>query len=740
MLTLIFIMFGCGGDTPSKTVTDNNTSLAETSTIEDNSMVPTLYDYNSDTTAIRKLDNSQVNNFEDIDILLNSLKNNKEEFDKQIDKFVSEILSFNKPVDNKPSYAPRGENKGILINVHNNQIDYSSYILNGDVDGDYQVDFKDIALLKKALFENSTDSKYDVNNDGRLDIKDLIYTTARLNSEIVYFDFYDKDLNRLNIARRDINSSKKVVYNGKENKILVIAKDENGASGYVNGGLNDSNQEWYHKNGWVHTGIDKIIPKLSKDNSSNNMIINTVRDVINIDPDPYLLGWHLSVKYVEVGGIDDFDANEYGIESWRWFFDGEVKPKINSHFTTTNMNHPPKEFLSNMQFIYQIGSTNGKKNEVKAQNSTYKHHYTLDGEKVTIKRMVQATTVLFESKADKLFKGNINSNYTVKGKVTLERVGPTPKKEKFEGEVKDNEFEVKDVPFGAYDIEIETACHCKFNIAKNYIFDSETSIANLLLADTKTKANLTLTIVNSANNPQKNKTVEIEQKACLDQGTGSNSAIFSESGKTDSSGVVTFDSVFVGDYRVKVDGNYVQDIHFCKESQQNIIINPKWRLKVNMSSQCTTGSITFKKFTLDCNKPISLGGATTSGDFLLCGAVDKDFYDFRTTSRSDEKVEVSYSGGLSYDSGLSPLYFYEKGLTINAMNKNYCDSGMSMQVGVMYVPGTPYQSADHCNGTLPFNLVNTISQNKRVTWEKEGNGLNCNFVLEPCKDEECNGY
>jgi len=747
--TIVLLFMACGGGGSDHTDTNqtvqehnNSSSSEEIVTLEDNSNVTPLYNYSSDGTLIRTLDNSQVNQYEEIEILLEKLKNDQKhtEFDAKIDQFVNNILTFNRPVDAIPSYAPRGANKSLLVEVNNGQIDYSSYQLKGDVNGDYHVDFEDIKALKTALFEGSSDLQYDSNGDGRIDIKDIVYTTAHLNSEIAYFDFYDTQKHRLDIPQRTINDPKTVTYSGSASTILVVAKDENGASGYINGELSDSSLEWYHQSGWqieeiseTNTSKSTIMKK-----SANEIIIGTSREVVNIEPDPYLLGWKFSIKYTTTGGLEAFESEQYGIESWRWFFEGEIEPKIKSHFMKTKMEQPIIKYFNNMQYIYQIGSRMGKTNEVKAKDFIFKYNYTLDGKRVTLKRIVEACSVLFESQADKTFKAIINTSETIKGKATLKRVGPTPKEEEFEGEVNDNEIEVKNVPFGAYDVEIKTQCGCKIELEKAKVFEDESGIFNLSLDSNKLKAQkLTLIVTDNHNQPLENKEVELDPKDCLDQGRGSNSFFSSQTGTTDNVGQVDFEDILIGEYRVLVDGKYIQDIHFCENDVQEVTIDPLWRLKVEMNSECLEGTATVKKFSLDCQD-----GLGTDPLGTICAYVE-DGIDTRTNSTD---VSFSYTGDLTFNHNGNSLEFYNTGITVSGDLNDYCDQGavageyMSSGSIATVMPNSNQQGSEICNGNLPTQALQAIENNEKYSWNNTNHGLSCNFTLEPCQNEACGAY
>ena len=712
LTTALFIGCGGGGGSTAGTTSGNSSSTPSAS-------VTPQYNYAEDTTSLRELNNSAVNQYKDIENELKKLTK-QSEYNAILDKFITDVLSSTTSADKVLSYAPRGGDRSLNIVVTNAKIDYSNYRLNGDVNGDYSVDTKDISLIKTALF--NSDNAYDSNGDGKLDITDLIYVLARLNSEIAYFDFYDSKYQKLSINRRSINDSKIVSYDGNLSEVVVVAKDSNGASAFSDT-LSDIDEVWYKKSGWKYsdsTLIDESNPSNAPSLrvASSVMVRNAVRSVTGIEPDPYLTGWHFSVHYVETGGFDGF--GEEGINQFSMFLT-QGKDKIDSHFRKSNMGNPGKVFEDKTQYIYHIGSHNGKTNEVKADDLTYADAYTLDGEHVTIKRVVHAASVLYESGADKTLKGKINTSATLKGEITLERIGPSPKEESFKGEVNSNEVEVKNIPLGEYKSQMTTACQCPLELG-DILFDSPDTQVNYTIDDSKLKVRLTINVVDSSDVPQENRTVEIEQEACLDQGSGGNSAIFSKSISTNDLGEATFENVDIGDYKVKVDGKYIKTVHFCETSEERVVLDPKWYLKISINAldPFGSGSMTLKNFSYKCD------GAGNDIYGKTCTAVYNDSPD----------VRISYSGTIVKDSGLQPLFIYEKG-----MDANFKFSSFDMQSGVMI---NTFTGASGFNGSACYapwkdeysnNLANGKAFNIFITGADTAG--TCNLDFKPCTKELC---
>lgn len=716
------LLIGCGGGGSSNKKNDTNQS----SIFNNNSDVSSIYDYAKDTTALRKLNNKRVNSYKDIEEKLKKATDEKS-FNIILNQFITEVLFGSVSTDKILSYAPRGKDRSLIVDVKNGKIDYTKYTIKGDINDDYSVDMKDVALMKTALFNN--DVSYDVNGDEKLDLTDLVYLLARLNSEIKYFDFYDTKYQKLPLARRSVDDSKVVDYSGKLTQIVVVAKDENGASGFSDT-LSDIDKVWYKKSGWKYSEsrlISESNPLISskifelKDNSSvsnsaSRMVLRAVRAVTQITPDPYLTGWHFDIKFVETGGFDGF--GETGIDQFSWAIK-QGKDKIDSHFRKTNMGSAGKKSQSLTEYVYHIGSTSGKSNEVKADDISYVDAYTLDGEKVTIKRVVHASSVLYESSADKTLKGRVNAPVTLKGSITAKRKGPSPKEDDFTGTVKDNKVEIKKIPFGDYSFSMKTECQCKIDLG-NFIYDSKSAQTNFNLDANKVKATVTIDVVDSQMVPLENKTVKIEQMACLDQGSGSSSAIFSENAPTDDLGEVKFENMPIGDYKLSVDGKYIRTIHFCQNSSERVILNPKWYLKYSANAigvPFETGYMIVKGFEYKCDKE--------TGSPLLgknCTMVYND---------SDD-VTIEYGGSFS-KSNLAPLEIDEHSLQANYHIPNI-GSGkvlfMSSQANGTF---NGYTCAGKWNSSYSNKLKNGVAFN--ITESSDAG--TCKLEFKPCTDNLC---
>jgi len=703
LVAFMALFIGCGGGGGS------GSSEQTTPDDEHTPVVTASYNYNSDGSAARTLDNEYVNTYTAIEQKLKTLKNDKASFTQELNIFISQVLEGATSNDKVPSFAPRGDSKSLIVAVKDSKIDYTSYTLKGDVNSDNSVDFDDIDELVDALFSSSQTSIYDVNNDGSVDIKDIIEMAARLNTHIAYFDFYTTSGQKLDIAARSVSDTKIVDYSGSETQVMVVAKDENMASSFEST-LSDIDDVWYKQSGWEYQGMTEI----ANTRASKVALVNSAIDeALNITPSPYLVGWHFSVDYVETGSFADLD--EYGLTGMDFYFN-KAKDKIDFYFRKADMDIAPRSYLSKVRFLYHVGSTHGKQNEVSGKRVGFKQHYSKNGETINIRQYAGAFSVLYESLADKTLTGTITKEPKLNGTITLHRTGPD-KEDDFKGTVTDNQIEVKNLPFGEFTSKVEDACLCSYD-GKNTVFDEGKT--NLSFELDSTKANVVLTIVDSSDNPLKDKVVELKAKECLKQANEGSSPFFDSI--SDGNGKVYWSNVLIGDYEVYVDNKKIKDIHFCENYNDKIVLNPLWKFHATYASPLGGGSMTVKRFPIDIDK-IDETLPNTQGVPAFIVFVGNDYQSY------PEKTTISYSG-LAYDPDLSPLLVASDGVDWHAL---------------LYVGGSqPYQigsisgSSDlPCSGVLPADFESKVRAGESASWTAGKYGYTCTFLFEPCQNEAC---
>lgn len=163
-----------------------------------------------------------------------------------------------------------------------------------------------------------------------------------------------------------------------------------------------------------------------------------------------------------------------------------------------------------------------------------------------------------------------------------------------------------------------------------------------------------------------------------------------------------------------------------------------WRLHINfVMPSMASGTVTYKNFTLNCDDPIH----TYGGDD--CAYLSStDYTDVRLANEGKPSLATaSYSGDLAVDSELEPLIIDSEGIHFNALNTS--ESGyMFDQVGsLIRESSSSHGPVSRCFGNFAANTLSNIKAGKQSEWSSmtKGDGFAyCDFVLEPCKDKECN--
>lgn len=594
LVTLIAV--GCGEDNSTKNKKDPNIPQESTEIVENYNL--TLdYDYNSDGSATQELLPLHVNRYEDVQNKLNTLNNDKEAFDNYYEWYIGDLISTQRAIDSHPSYAPRGNGKSLVVIVSNKKIDYSAYKLLGDFDANGEVNFKDEALLKEAIYQNNHDSKYDMNIDGKVDISDMINLIARIATEIKTFDFYTLTGEKLDIPSRNFTSTRSFAYDGGEQSVMVVAKDINNVSGFESG-LSDIETLWYIES----AGSSKNKQKEGLEATSPERIafVRETLAYIKQDPEPYLLGWKISVKfrttdgfYLEMDsqGLIDMDGDSYF---------GTLESEINPHFRDTTMDKETKRLLEKNRYLYHIGAGRYEKDEkvdgkydfdlsadsfrthVKAFRKTLKTSKTVNGKTIFISSIAHGSSVVFTSDADKTLSGFIKEDGELiqdKGKIKATRIGPDPEDVSYESEQLNHaEYKLENIPFGAYKIEYERGCGCVEIIDDEFIFSENREYVDEDFDIEKKEVTVKLTILDKDQNPLTGKNVKIKSDACLvDENT-----FFDTS---DSSGKVEFNEVPIGKYIVYVDDEESSTINFCNDYNGNVFAEQLWDIDVSFTGR-----------------------------------------------------------------------------------------------------------------------------------------------------------
>ncbi len=218
------------------------------------------YDYTAGGSNVRLLAGDAVNNHTTRQEKLSALIDAQDytTFHNIFEYYIIELLDTPSSDESNLSSAPRGDSKSLLIDVVNGEIDYTGFILKGDINFDSKIDFDDIEALKAALFAERSTDEYDVDSDGIVDIRDMIFLLARIGTEVSFFDFYTPTGEKIvAIPTRAVSDPQTVAYTGTETQVMVVPKDVNKASGFTSG-LSDSDDAWYKQTGWVYQDDDFV--------------------------------------------------------------------------------------------------------------------------------------------------------------------------------------------------------------------------------------------------------------------------------------------------------------------------------------------------------------------------------------------------------------------------------------------------------------------------------------------------
>ncbi len=584
LLSAILLLVGCGSDdVEKKNIDANRTEESNVTTPPKNTSVdytiPLKYEYNKDGSATQELAPLYVNKYKDVQKTLDTLVDDKEKFENQYEWYVGDLISTQRAIDKHPSYAPRGDDKSLIVTVKDGQIDYSSYQLKGDIDENGEVDFEDEQLLKEALL--GSDDKYDINGDGIVDIKDTIDLLARLGTEIKTFDFYTIDGAKLDIASREFSDARSFSYGGTENTIMVVAKDANGVSGFTSG-LSDIGTLWYV--GISTQKQQRLMQKeegLEATNPDRIKFVKEALKAIEQEPNPYLLGWQIVIKFTTLDNAYlELDAN--GILDMDTFFFQPMEDKIDSHFEI-NMGETklPRTLQKDKYFFKRGINLDGVTVQVKAYRGVVKQKYKVNGEPIISKSTAYANSVIFSSKPNKTLSGFIKEDGELikdKGKIKAHRIGPTPKEEDYKDGLEHAEYKLENIPFGAYKLEYERACGCTETIDNEFIFSKNRAYVDEDFNIDKKEVKVKLTVRDKEQNLLKGENVKIKSGECLDE-----KKIFLDT--SDNAGKVSFDEVPIGKYKVYVDDVESGTIDFCKEFDGEAMGEQLWDIDAKYEEQ-----------------------------------------------------------------------------------------------------------------------------------------------------------
>jgi hypothetical protein len=196
-----------------------------------------------------------------------------------------------------------------------------------------------------------------------------------------------------------------------------------------------------------------------------------------------------------------------------------------------------------------------------------------------------------------------------------------------------------------------------------------------------------------------------------------------------------------------LESDYTQELQAKVDELEEKIDNDTcestlWRLHVNfVIPSLMSGTVTYKNFTLDCDDPIE--NDPFFGD--VCAYLStSDYTDVRMwDSGKPSLAEASYGGSLAVDSDLEPLMIYSKGVVFNALNTSQSGEVLPQVGSQVWEYHYNHGPIDSCFGNFAADTLSNIKAGKKSEWSSMSKGdgyAYCDFVLEPCKDENCNAY
>ena len=570
-------LMGCGSSDSKDVPIEDNTTINE---LVDYS-IPLTYDYNKDGSSAQRLAPFYVNKYNEIQKKLNEKKGDSVEFYSILSGYIGALYLGTDSLSKLPSYAPSGKSKSQVVTVSNGQVDYSSYRLKGDIDFNWEVDFEDLKLLSEVILNDVDTFQYDINGDGKVDTADVIDLVARLGNEIKLFDFYTTSGTKLNLASRTVDEEKHFAYTGSETKIMIVAKDRNGASAYESG-LSDITDVWYKQEGWK---LENSIPKIptdtlyTKENNTYNWNIEPT-DRYSILPGtylqshPFLVGWEYNIISVRpFKSVDAFSLTSEPLSS----FIKNIETNIENYFVKTDMGHKVKKHATKQIYYYNIGALIDEKYS-HLQKITITSNYVRNGQVIELKNWYLWENDIYYSPKLYMLVGDLKKDdgTEVKGTVMGERIGPD-KEDAVTGDIQNSSFGIDSASFGTYNLTYIDECTCTDDLGE-YIFEEEGKTPEFKVSTNKVKVKLELT--DKDGDPLGSKVVKIVAKGCVS--SDANEKSFSSI--TDYHGNVDFSNVPVGDYMVYADGKEKSPIHVCEAYNGQLKSEKLWDIDMEFEA------------------------------------------------------------------------------------------------------------------------------------------------------------
>lgn len=727
------------------TIKDINSTASETNPTSE------AYDYNKDMTAFLKIKQQVCNDWQNAlsdinDTNISDMQNIVEAYKA----YLSNALEKD-PAQNELIYAPRGNAGEFEVNVTNGQIDLSNYKLPGDLNGDGNVSQEDADMLINALAMKSiiqpNVEQYDLDKDGVVDVRDLLYLGARLLTQVKYFDFYTIDGTSLGLPSLayedrytpiDINSSVSTV--------RVVARDENGAS--------SSKDEKITANEWYKDY--KVLGKKLAKTYTCPVAPEEFLSLFATAEGKYVVGFMGSVSFIS-GHL----ANKQGIieDTLVGCFPDIIymylTSKTHKYFVPTDMGYNVKfggnkitlamvdGYRLSSDDIKDIKTYNAKtaalQYEVHAKNKKVMSRFLHNGKYINVYAMLRLNAVFRESLKKFSMKGKITRNtqdkYQDCGKIRYDRFGPASQKDSEKTNLLNDtapsttKYNFSPIlSMGHYHASIVWPKGSERVLDSNFIVKQENDTKDFHIP--LSKGDITGHLYTFNNKPLKNKEITI-RSTCDDS--------YTKEVQTDGQGYFKFEEMEIGEYEIVLDNEPKAVVYQPGGgTTKDIKDKPYWKITIKYSSinPFGSGTLSVKRFKLDCEN------ATDDGSGYLLGKVCTEIHDDGTVidniENDDDKAKITYSGKLINDPNLNvPLIITTYGVAFNAAIKTAKEL-QPEQIHSFTTKQSSFNSVYACRGVFPDidNALKLIKENGKIHFKTFGNST-CEFTLEPCKNDSC---
>ncbi len=689
------------------------------------------YEYDSDGTAMYKLDQNLCNQWQEDGDYNSSNITEVMDYYKEIAAQAINDTTFRVPV-----YAPQGVAGDFNVTVQNGVLDFSDYKVPGDVTGDGRVDMEDVNMIVNALglsaYMTPSADLYDVNGDGTVDKRDILYIMARLTTQVDHFDFYTVDGDKLPIDSIGWYDEHRVqnLDSSVPSVVRVIARDENGAS--------SSKDPKITQNAWYK----KLNKTLNKPFEGCEMDIALIAPIFSAPAGKYVIGYSANIKFSGGTIINGKKVKNTLNGCQHYIRDLYMASSVHKYFTPTNMEKIVKfgQDVDNVTMAIQDGfrfETNVLKN-LKLRNelikdldydqsavhtSVYKSHVSIDNKTYVVYQLVHALRVYIESKKKYSAHGKITRNASDKyedcGQIRFHRYGPAHQMDDEAVDLKkvsdkETKFEFKEnLSSGHYhQSAIIWPKGSEYILNKEFIvhFDKANEINfNIPWSPNSIKGHL----YDKNHKPIKKKQMVL--RSTCDH-------TLKKYVTTDENGFFEFKDADIGEYEVLIDDKPKAVVTQKGFGTTADITDDTtfWKLEVNVKSPILHGSMKVKKIEIDCEHPRS--SDTTLGD--TC-----------SDWQNSEKSEFSTTGNFLDYADSQSFAVTTKGIW---MGSDFYIKDMTQTWPFLAIPSEQVSNAAlGCNGLFPANALENIKDKNKIHFSTYANGVTCEFTLEPCKNDEC---